>query len=112
MGYREEFFKANPGMKLAGKKGLYWRCASCGGYFIKSEIDVDHRLPKRRGGTDDIWNLQPMCKHCNRSKHDNQTGIETAQTVIGAAVNGDIGKLVEGVATQGIKDLLGIKYKR
>lgn len=31
---------------------------------------VDHRIPLARGGTNDLDNLQPMCKECNRRKRD------------------------------------------
>lgn len=112
MGYREDWFKANQGVKLPFKSGTYYRCVNCNNYFTKSEIDIDHRIPKRDGGTDDLWNLQPMCKHCNRSKKDNQTGFETANTVVQAAMNGGLGKLAGSVAKQKMKDALGIKYKR
>jgi len=117
MGYRETFFNNTPSMM--GK----YQCCRCGGWFTKSNIDVDHRIPKRHGGTDDIWNLQAMCKHCNRSKGaDTNTG-EIAQTLINAGINGlvnggmqgglnNLGKIGAGVATQKVKDALGIKYKR
>ena len=106
MGYREEWFKHNK--PFMGK----YRCSKCGGWFKKSEIDIDHRIPKRAGGTDDLWNLWPMCKHCNRSKGANQSGFETADTLIRATANGDLGKALGGMAIQGLKDGLGIKYKR
>lgn len=106
MGYREEWFKHNK--PFMGK----YRCVSCGGWFPKSNIDIDHRIPKRDGGTDDLWNLQPMCKHCNRSKKDNQSKFETANTLIRATAHGDLGKALGGMAKQGVKDALGIKYKR
>ena len=112
MGYRETFFAANPGVTIPGKRGKQWQCVNCGGWFPKSQIDVDHRLSKRYGGTDDLYNLQPMCQHCNRSKNKNSSGIEVAQTVVGAAINGDLKGLGKSVATQGLKDLFGIKYKR
>ena len=123
MGYREDFFKANPGTKIPGKRGLCWRCINCGGWFPKSEIDVDHRIAKRLGGTDDIWNLQSMCKHCNRSKRERSSSGEIAQTVVTGAVSGlvngglgggfdNLAKLGKSVATQKIKDALGIKYRR
>jgi hypothetical protein len=112
MGYREDFFNAHQGITIPGKRGKQYRCVSCGKFFPKSQIDVDHRLPKRKGGTDDLWNLQAMCVHCNRSKKDKQSGFETVQTVIGATTHGGLGSLVKGVATQKAKDALGIKYKR
>lgn len=112
MGYREEFFKHNPGTKLPLKRGIYYRCVSCGQWFTKSEITVDHKIAKRLGGTDDIWNLQPMCRSCNSSKREHSTVMDTTTSVIGATVNGDLGTLIGGVAKQKVKDALGIKYKR
>lgn len=107
MGYRQEWFKHNsPNMF-----GTY-RCVRCGGQFTSKEIEIDHRIPKRDGGTDDIWNLQPLCRRCNRSKRDRQTGMETADTLIRATLHGQLGKAIGGMAKQGVKDALGIKYKR
>ena len=117
MGYRETFFNNTPSMM--GK----YQCCKCGGWFTKSNIDVDHRIPKRHGGTDDLWNLQAMCKHCNRSKGaDTNTG-EVAQTLITAGISGlvnggmqggldNLSKLGASVAKQKVKDALGIKYRR
>jgi len=33
-----------------------------------NSMDVDHIIPKSLGGPDDLWNLQPLCARCNRSK--------------------------------------------
>lgn len=107
MGYRDNWFRNNKPLAF-GK----YRCVSCGGLFRKDEIEIDHRIPKRDGGTDDLWNLQPMCRHCNRSKRDRQSKVETASTLIRATANGQLGKAVGGIAKQGLKDVLGIKYKR
>lgn len=60
--YRDKWFKNNP--PVFGK----YRCVRCGGWFPKEEIDIDHIIPQSKGGTDDLINLQAMCKHCNRSK--------------------------------------------
>lgn len=69
MGYREKWFKNNP--SFMGK----YRCVQCGGWFKKSEIDIDHIIPQSYGGSDDLYNLQAMCKHCNRSKQNNLNGV-------------------------------------
>lgn len=117
MGYRETFFNNTPSFG-----GLY-RCAKCGGLFPKSEIDVDHRISKRKGGTDDLWNLQALCKHCNRSKRERTSNGEVAETLLSAGISGlangglqgsinNLGKLGKSVAEQKIKDALGIKYRR
>ena len=62
MGYRENWF--NNAIPFMGK----YKCQHCGEWFPKSQIDVDHIIPKKYGGTDDLYNLQGLCKHCNRSK--------------------------------------------
>ena len=31
-------------------------------------MDVDRIIPVSLGGPDDLWNLQPLCASCNRSK--------------------------------------------
>ncbi|MGL4741613.1 MAG: HNH endonuclease [Sarcina sp.] len=62
MGYRQNFFgdtNSNYG---------WYKCVRCKKKFRKKDIDVDHIIPKRYGGSDKLYNLQAMCKHCNRSK--------------------------------------------
>lgn len=112
MGYREEYFKHDKGVKLPFRRGTYYRCVCCGGWFLKSQIEVDHKISKRHGGTDDLWNLQPMCRHCNRSKRERSSGMDVTTSVIGATVHGQLPTLVGGVAKQKVKDVFGIKYKR
>lgn len=112
MGYRETWFNANPGKRRLGRTGVWYKCVKCKGWFRKKEIDIDHRIPKRQGGTDDLWNLQPMCQSCNRRKKDNQSGLETATTMFQAATHGQLGKALGGMAKQKIKDAFGIKYVR
>lgn len=106
MGYRETYFKNHKA--VFGK----YQCCKCGKWFNKEDIDIDHRISRRNGGTDDLWNLQAMCKHCNRSKGSNNSGLETASTLIRATVNGDLDKALSGMAKQKVKDVFGIKYKR
>lgn len=112
MGYRETYFKHNAGTKLPFRRGTWYRCVSCGQWFLKSDITVDHIISKRKGGTDDYWNLQAMCKPCNSSKRDRSSNVEVAGTLIRATVHGDLGKAVGGMAKQKVKDAFGIKYKR
>ena len=117
MGYRETYF--NNKISIFGR----YRCVRCKRWFPKSEIDVDHRIAKRLGGTDDLWNLQAMCKHCNRSKGKNSTKGEVVKTVAVGTISGlihggakgvfiNIARLVKSVVIQKIKDIFGIKYKR
>lgn len=45
------------------------RCFYCA-RFINDRLDrcIDHVVPKRQNGPDEIWNLVPCCKSCNSSK--------------------------------------------
>lgn len=64
-GYRNRGFEG-----MTSNHGWY-TCTKCGKKFRKGDMDIDHILPKSRGGDDSRDNLQCICKHCNRSKRDN-----------------------------------------
>lgn len=65
MGYRDKYFSRND--PYDNNHGWY-KCAKCGRSFRKGDMDIDHILPRKFGGTDSEANLQCICKHCNRSK--------------------------------------------
>ena len=46
-------------------------CAYCGKVITIKDMQVDHILPKRLGGTDDIDNLNSSCRLCNHYKRAN-----------------------------------------
>lgn len=112
MGYREEYFKHNPGVAMPFKRERYYMCCRCHKWFPKSQIDVDHIIPQNKNGSDALYNLQAMCRHCNRSKQDNQSGFDTAKAVFGAAMHGDLGTLMKGSLVYEAEKALGIKKKR
>lgn len=41
------------------------RCLACG---KKTKLEADHVVPLSRGGSNDIANIQPLCRSCNSSK--------------------------------------------
>lgn len=47
------------------------RCELCGISAFEKSLDVDHILPKVKGGSNDLSNLQALCFTCNRSKNKN-----------------------------------------
>jgi hypothetical protein len=50
-----------------------YRCVKCGSSPAKDhqvELEVDHIIPVTKGGTDEIDNLQTLCKECNQGKKD------------------------------------------
>lgn len=68
---RHAQLKANGGMHTANEWRLLcalynWRCASC---KRKRPLTKDHVIPVIQGGSDDITNLQPLCRECNSSKN-------------------------------------------
>ena len=56
------------------KKWLYGEqsgnCKGCGNHFESRNLEVDHYVPKSKGGTDHRSNLQLLCPGCNRKKGD------------------------------------------
>ena len=46
------------------------RCNGCRTEFPFRAFAVDHIIPRSRGGTDHIENLQLLCTHCNSVKRD------------------------------------------
>jgi diadenosine tetraphosphate (Ap4A) HIT family hydrolase len=46
------------------------RCALCGATKNERPLDVDHIIPRSRGGKNELANLQVLCSKCNRSKRD------------------------------------------
>lgn len=44
------------------------RCELCGASSSVTQIDVDHIVPRSRGGSNDISNLQALCRTCNAQK--------------------------------------------
>ena len=46
------------------------KCNGCQTEFPFRIFEVDHVIPRSRGGTDHEDNLQLLCSHCNRVKGD------------------------------------------
>ena len=51
-------------------KGAKYRCELCGISADVKALEVDHIIPKNRGGKDDISNFQALCYSCNAAKRD------------------------------------------
>ena len=47
-----------------------WKCLSCGRSAKEDGVllEVDHIIPRSKGGSDDMNNLQTLCKKCNIGK--------------------------------------------
>ena len=46
------------------------RCLYCGMRPRRSRLEIDHRVPLAKGGTDGLDNLALACGPCNRRKGD------------------------------------------
>jgi len=46
------------------------KCEMCGVDNKEKALEVDHIIPRNRGGSDDISNLQALCYSCNSIKRD------------------------------------------
>ena len=53
---------------LYGEQGGY--CNGCEEHFAPRNMTVDHIIPRAKGGTDHISNLQLLCGACNSLKGD------------------------------------------
>ena len=62
---------------LYGKQKGY--CAGCGKHFEERHLEVDHYVPKSKGGTDHKSNLQLLCSACNRMKGNRPQAYLEAQ---------------------------------
>ncbi len=96
--YRLDFIKAKPGKRRLGKKGYWYRCASCGKWCGRpgtdnvripddQKMEVDHILPWSKGGSDEVWNLQPLCKPCNRSKSNSASAKDNVKIAINTVLH-------------------------
>jgi len=47
---------------------LNWTCQLCGKQLSPQDVTMDHIVPISRGGTNDLYNLQPLCMSCNAKK--------------------------------------------
>ena len=64
-------FDAVPGsVRFEVLKRSGGRCELCGASSRDNQIDVDHIVPRAKGGSNDISNLQALCRTCNAQKCD------------------------------------------
>lgn len=122
---RARFIKYNPGVRRLGKKGYWYRCAHCGKWCgrpgsdnisIKESdrMEVDHIRPWSMGGSDEMYNLQPLCRPCNRSKSNSNTLGDGIKMLGNDLMHGDFiqSSIRKGVRQNKILKGLGITKRR
>ena len=60
-------YRENKHILFGQQEGL---CNGCRGDFPFKLYEVDHIVPKSKGGTEHLGNLQLLCGHCNKIKGD------------------------------------------
>src|SRR5215831_3310396 len=55
-------------LRYAVLKRAGFRCELCGISADERAIEVDHIIPRKHGGEDDLTNLQALCFKCNANK--------------------------------------------
>ena len=58
---------------------LGWICVGCGRTLTKETAVRDHIVALAKGGSNDISNIQPLCKSCNSRK-----GTKDMSELVGA----------------------------
>ncbi len=51
-------------------KAAKYRCELCGISADEKALEVDHIIPRNKGGGDDLSNFQALCYSCNAMKRD------------------------------------------
>jgi 5-methylcytosine-specific restriction endonuclease McrA len=67
------------------------RCVMCGRTALDDDIrlQIDHKIPKEWGGSDDVDNLQPLCEECNRGKKNLFASYSAHTDAIRASIGHD-----------------------
>lgn len=66
--------KENPEQKLSNDEWSIvlekydYKCPVCGRREPEVKFDQDHKVPRSRGGSNDLDNWQPLCFECNNIK--------------------------------------------
>jgi 5-methylcytosine-specific restriction endonuclease McrA len=60
--------RISPGIRYDALVRANFRCEACGVLARNARLEIDHKKPIAKGGTNAIANLQVLCVSCNRGK--------------------------------------------
>lgn len=60
-----KYWSVSPKKRQDVKERDGFACVACGS---EESLSIDHVLPRALGGSDDMSNLQTLCRWCNTSK--------------------------------------------
>jgi ATP adenylyltransferase len=83
--HRAQNFDPIPGtLRYEVLKRAKGRCEACGVSNQERALQVDHIVPRTKGGANDFWNLQALCSACNAQKLDrDSTDFHSAHDAYG-----------------------------
>ena len=83
-------------------------CQYCGASGPEARLEVDHRIPRARGGTDALANLTTACWNCNHGKRDRLLAVDVPDVDIAEyrAGRAALRQLAEGYALHEFTELL------
>ncbi|MGJ7497476.1 HNH endonuclease [Variovorax sp. RT4R15] len=47
-----------------------YKCATCKRLWVPTRDQIDHRIPREQGGSNNESNLQALCNECHKAKTD------------------------------------------
>ena len=79
----EQSVSVMPGLRWQVFQRDDWRCVSCGKTVDEgARLEVDHIIPRSKGGKDELSNFQTLCRECNIGKSNrNQTDLRKRHMV-------------------------------
>jgi len=97
-------------------------CAICDGETDFDEGEVDHIIPKTKGGTDEPSNLQWLCHRCNKLKGNKRTNEEVRELLDDSEaskkivksfipkINSELMDLDEEIISRGVFEKICVSY--
>lgn len=93
-----------------------YRCRECGASVEDgATLEIDHIIPVAKGGTNDINNLQTLCKECNRGKYTDEwvggeSDLEVAENEYNLLLEKKQGYKQKLLMTTNEDDIIEYKY--